>query len=85
MAKTRPGVERITKLELTAARGGLNTMINGHMKVCHQCKVAGNDVYLQCSEWWNLAKSLHKVNRALSGYTDEQSGNQLALPGMEDI
>lgn len=82
MAKTRPGIERITKQELTAQKTALELLIHGHDKHCARCKQAGKNYAARCNTWWVYARKLHRLKRKLKAYDQPDTRNMSPLPGL---
>lgn len=83
MAKTRPGVERITKQTLTAIAVDTEAAIHYHLTECIACKRAGNKVRDRCTVWWNLAKVRHQTRRKLRQFSAPDTAGMDTLPGLE--
>ena len=77
--RTKPGIERITKQELQACKRGLEYCTIRHLNCCYQCQKAGDDIHAKCDLWWDMAKSLHRINRKLRQYTVLEQQPQLDL------
>lgn len=83
MAQTRPGIERMDKLDLQAERRVLASTMSQHEKMCITCRTASDDPYMRCDEWWRNARRLHHVRRRLQRYVSDIDPDQPTLPGME--
>lgn len=83
--RTRPGIDRITKQELTAAKAWLEGRMSAHLKQCMQCKQSGERLRDRCATWWRLARHLHRVKRKLLAYEQPETANIDQLPGMEGV
>ena len=85
MAKTRPGIDRIRKQELQAAKSGAVKAQSAHMRQCGRCQNAGNDVYARCTVWWIFARQIHQANRQLRIYRQSEAASMVMLPGMDEL
>lgn len=82
MGKTRPGIERITKQELTAQKTMYEASLAAHDKHCARCKAAGKNYRARCNSWWVRARQLRRVKRKLAVYGQPDTGNMSPLPGL---
>lgn len=83
--KTRPGIDRLDKQELTVLKGWINGRMKAHMKQCPACTKAGTELRKRCGTWWRLARRLHQVKRALKKYDVPETASMDVLPGMETL
>lgn len=75
MAKTRPGIDRITKQQLQAEHAYATMQATKHLKTCITCKHSGVNLYGRCLTWWRLAKAEHRTARALRQYKQPETQN----------
>lgn len=85
MAKTRRGVDRITKQGLQAIISEANRQIKWHEHYCFQCKTAGKNLRNKCGAWWDSARDRHVANRAMEIFKVDESSGTDTLPGMEAL
>lgn len=85
MTKTRKGLDRIQRQELQRDATALSEGIDLHVHQCATCTRAGNDVYAKCTDWWLMAKALHRTRRKLRAYDTDETAHLDMLPGMADL
>lgn len=83
MAKTRPGVDRITKQRLQAEHAYALRQRNKHMRLCGQCSKSGDNLYMRCIDWWHLAKTERRTAKALREYKQPETQGMIPLFGVE--
>lgn len=82
MRKTTPGIDRIQMQSLRSLKYMLEGKMSKHIHLCVKCSNAQGDVFEKCSEWWQMAKQLHKVRRKLRAQERPEPYSQQTLPGM---
>jgi hypothetical protein len=79
MAKTRPGIDRITYQMAQAAAILGEQFLTGHMKHCPQCHTSGTDLRKRCGVWWKMAVRVHTLRRKLRQWNIDSGPPQPTL------
>ena len=79
MAKTRPGIDRLTKQELAARKSRYAALLHAHVSTCGMCAHSVTWPYDMCNAWWKLATAQHKVMRRLAEYQADEYPGGLTL------
>jgi hypothetical protein len=85
MGKTRPGIDRITKQQLTAQAVAAEAELSTHLHHCIVCKRAANNLRKRCGYWWALARRAHRARRKLAQFNQPETANIDTLPGMGEL
>lgn len=85
MGTSRPGADRIDRMQLRHQVAEATHSLHCHPMACHVCASAGSDVYAHCGAWWELARQLHTARRQLRAWDEPETTNMQPLFNLGEL